>query len=95
MIGTALFLLFQVATGEAAQPAQQPSPEATAPAPNQPAKPKLICKRENITGTRVRQATICRTDAYNKQAERQRDNFSHMLNGSGNITPPLPPGAGG
>lgn len=94
MISIFAALLFQVSQGDPAQAAPQPDAEAAAPAAEQPAKPKVVCKRQMITGTRAKQATICHTEAYDKQSERQRDNFQRMLDGSANITPPTPPRIG-
>ncbi|HVY90724.1 MAG TPA: hypothetical protein VG942_17795 [Hyphomonadaceae bacterium] len=96
MLGVALFLLFQ--TPSADPPPTDPAPvaaETVAAAPETPAKPKMICKKETMTGTHAKKIIVCRTDEYVKQANRQRDNFSLMLNGSGNIAPPPPRTPGG
>ena len=82
--------------GLAAPAFAQAPPPATAsdPAGQKPDEPKTICKKEYITGSRVKKQMVCRTLGFDKDAERAQDNIRKFQNNSGNVVP-RPPGAPG
>jgi hypothetical protein len=67
----ALLFLFQVATGDPATVPAPAAPESAAPA----AEPKVVCRMENVTGSRARKQKVCKTQAYNEAGEAQKRAF--------------------
>lgn len=77
MVGAALLLLFQVAAGEPGSVASAAvAPEASAPA----AEPKVVCRVERATGSRVRKQKVCKTEAYNESGESAKRAFQDFQN---------------
>jgi hypothetical protein len=99
MLNLLLPLLLQVAAPDAAQATETPAVTTELPAPVKPGAtpepPKVVCTMEPVTGTRARKKKVCRTAAYERGSERTTEYFRQMMQGSGNITPPLPKGIGG
>ena len=82
--------------GLAAPALAQTSPPSvpSEPGGQNPEEPKKICKKEYITGSRVKKQMVCRTLGFDKDAERAQDNIRKFQNNSGNVVP-RPPGAPG
>ena len=77
MVGAALLLLFQVAAGEPGSVASQAgATEAAAPA----AEPKVVCRVENVTGSRARKQKVCKTEGYNEAGEAAKRAFQDFQN---------------
>jgi hypothetical protein len=99
MLTLLLPLLLQISAPEAAQATETPTATVELPAPVKPdaspEPPKVVCTMEPVTGTRARKKKVCRTAAYEKGSQRTTEYFRQLMQGSGNITPPLPKGIGG
>lgn len=68
--------------------AQTPAPAAPSEASGQkPEEPKQICKKEYITGSRVKKQMVCRPVGFDKDAERTQNNIRQFQNNSGNVVP--------
>lgn len=84
MIGASLFLLFQVVAGDSSQleAAAEASEAAIAqPAAEAPAaKPKVVCRIEKTTGSRVRKQKVCKTESYDKASDDARRTFQDFQN---------------
>jgi hypothetical protein len=80
MLGATLVLLFQVAAGDAVPDALPPTvagvETAATPAADTPAaKPKVVCRMENVTGSRARKQKVCKTEAYVRAGDEARQDF--------------------
>jgi len=77
-------LMLQIAAVDAPAAAK---PEAAATA-----EPKKICKKEFVTGSKVKKEIVCRSAASREKAQ---DSMRTYFGGSGNVQPTLPKGIGG
>ncbi len=50
--------------------------ESAAPA----AEPKVVCRMENVTGSRARKQKVCKTEAYNEAGEAAKRAFQDFQN---------------
>lgn len=84
-----IFLLSasQPATDAPTQPAA--ATEATAPA----AEPKMVCKYEHVTGSRLQKTKVCRPE--NEKGSDQDTKLQRELSRNGDYREPPSPGVGG
>jgi hypothetical protein len=86
MSGFAISLAFLMLGGQPPTDTAAPAPAATeAPKP----EPKMVCKYENITGSRVQKQKVCRPENQDSSAF-QDTTLQRDLSRLGNIAPPTP-----
>jgi len=89
MIELLLPVFFQIPSLGGVLVKETPPVEAAAPA--DAAAPKPVCTMEPITGTKARKMKVCKTAAYEENAERSRSILSGVTKGSGDVQAPPPP----
>jgi hypothetical protein len=90
MLAILLPMLFQIPSLGGVLVKEAPPVEAattvggeTAPAP--------VCTMEPITGTKARKMKVCKTPAYEQNAERSRSMIAGVTKGAGDVQAPPPP----
>lgn len=90
MTSFSLSLIFLLAAGQpsTATPPQQTTPAATTPA----AEPKMVCKYEHVTGSRLQKQKVCRPEG--ESGSDQDTKLQRELSRNGDYREPPGPGLG-
>jgi hypothetical protein len=94
MLSLLLPMIFQIPSLGGVLVKETPPVEVAIAGETAEAAPKPACTMEPITGTKARKMKVCKTPAYEENAERSRGIVSGVTKGSGDVQAPPPPVVG-
>jgi hypothetical protein len=93
MTSFALSLIFLLSAGQQATEVPAPQPTAVAEAATPEAEPKMVCKYEHVTGSRLQKTKICRPE--NEKGQDQDTKLQRQLSRNGDYRDLSGTGLGG